>query len=255
MASTDKRKSKHDIDPEEMKVRVDLAAAYRLVAMYGMTDLDATHLSARHPHDKDRFFLNPYGQLFDEITASSLVELDLDGNVLSEGEVNWAGYTIHSAVLKARADVNSVMHTHTRAGMAVAAQKDGLLPITQTALRFYKNLAYHAYEGIAEDEAEKARLVRDLSDKQAMILKNHGLLTAGRTVGEAWVLLHDLEKSCQSQVDALAGGGEIERPSKEICERTADQYAEYASGNTMPGERAWPAHLRKLDRIDPSYRS
>jgi ribulose-5-phosphate 4-epimerase/fuculose-1-phosphate aldolase len=249
-------KKQHEMSPEEWKVRVDLAACYRLVALYEMTDLDATHISARDPHNPKQFFLNPYGLLFDEITATSLVKCDLDGNIIdSEHSLNMAGYTIHSAVLAARPDAGCVIHTHTRAGMAVSAQQDGLLPITQTALRFYRNLSYHDYEGIAEDEDEKNRLVRDLGKTQAMILKNHGLLTCGRTVGEAWVLVHDLEKACQSQIDAQSGGVELSIPSKDVCERTADQYQAYSGGNRIPGERAWPAHLRKLDRIDASYRS
>lgn len=249
-------KKQHEMSPEEWKIRVDLAACYRLVALYGMTDLDATHISARDPHNPKQFFLNPYGLLFDEINATSLVKCDLDGTIIdSEHNLNMAGYTIHSAVLAARADAGCVIHTHTRAGMAVSAQQDGLLPITQTALRFYRNLSYHDYEGIAEDEDEKNRLVRDLGKTQAMILKNHGLLTCGRTVGEAWVLIHDLEKACQSQIDAQSGGAELCVPSKDVCERTADQYLAYSGGNMIPGERAWPAHLRKLDRIDASYRT
>lgn len=249
-------KKQHEMSAEEWTIRVNLAAAYRLMALYEMTDLDATHISARDPHDQNRFFLNPYGFLFDEITASSLVKCDQDHNIIdSEHEINYAGYTIHSAVMAGRPDVNCALHTHTRAGMAVSAQKDGLLPITQTALRFYDNLSYHDYEGIAENEEEKARLVRDLGKSQALILRNHGLLTAGRTVGEAWVLIHDLEKACQSQIDAQSGGGALAVPSKAVCEQTAGQYAKYSGGNSIPGERAWPAHLRKLDRIDPSYRS
>lgn len=256
MATAAARKKKPETSAEEWNTRVNLAACYRLVALNGMTDLDATHISARVPGRPDHFFLNPFGMLFHEITASSLVKLDLDGNIVEDNEfgLNPAGVVIHSAVLRGRPDIQSVVHTHTRAGMAVSAQKDGLLPLTQTSLRFYGKLAYHDYEGIAEP-GEEERLVEHLGDKPAMILRNHGLLACGRTVPEAWLNIHELEHACQSQIDAQSGGNEnLRLVPKEICESTAKQYEKFA-GNKIPGERAWPAHLRTLDRVDPSYRT
>ncbi|MDF1735790.1 MAG: class II aldolase/adducin family protein [Minwuia sp.] len=239
------------VSEEEWAVRVDLAAFYRLVALYGWDDLTATHLSARVPGE-DAFLLNPHGLFFDEITASSLIKLDYDGNVLMQGDypVNQAGFTIHSAVLSGRPDVFSVAHTHTRAGMAVSAQKDGLLPLNQTALRFYKRLSYHPYEGVALDHSERDRLIGHLGTNKAMILRNHGLLSVGETVPEAFNVLAYLEKSCQSQLDALSGGVELELPSEEVCEHTAQQFEKFAP----IGHRDWPGLLRKLDRIDPSFR-
>jgi len=239
------------VSDAEWAVRVDLAAFYRLVAFYGWDDLTATHLSARVPGE-DAFLLNPHGLFFDEITASSLVKIDFDGNPLLEGEypVNPAGYTIHSAVLTGRPDVFSVAHTHTRAGMAISAQKNGLLPLSQTALRFYNRLAYHDYEGVALDHSERDRLIGHMSTHKAMILRNHGLLTAGESVSETFSLLAYLEKSCQLQIDALSGGQELQMPTPEVCEHTAQQFDKFAP----IGKRDWPGLLRKLDRMDPSYR-
>lgn len=242
---------RNKVSEEEWAVRVDLAAFYRLVALYGWDDLTATHLSARVPGE-DAFLLNPHGLFFDEITASSLIKLDYDGNVLMQGDypVNQAGFTIHSAVLSGRPDVFSVAHTHTRAGMAISAQKDGLLPLNQTALRFYNRLSYHPYEGVALDHSERERLIGHLGTNKAMILRNHGLLSVGETVPEAFNVLAYLEKSCQSQIDALSGGVELELPSEEVCEHTAQQFEKFSP----LGHRDWPGLLRKLDRIDPSYR-
>lgn len=239
------------VSDEEWEVRVDLAAFYRLVALNGWDDLTATHLSARVPGE-DAFLLNPHGLFFDEITASSLIKLDYEGNVLMQGDypVNQAGFTIHSAVLSGRPDVFSVAHTHTRAGMAISAQKDGLLPLNQTALRFYKRLSYHPYEGVALDHSERDRLIGHLGTNKAMILRNHGLLSVGETVPEAFNVLAYLEKSCQSQIDALSGGVELELPSEEVCEHTAQQFEKFSP----LGHRDWPGLLRKLDRIDPSFR-
>jgi len=240
----------------DWQTRVDLAACYRLVALNGMTDLDATHISARSPDNPDHIFLNPFGMLFHEITASSLVKLDLDGNIIEPNPygLNPAGVVIHTAVMRGRPDLKSVVHTHTRAGMGVAAQKDGLLPLTQTALRFYGKLSYHEYEGIAEP-GEEGRLVEHLGTNSAMILRNHGLLACGRSVAEAWLMIHELEHACQAQVDAQAGGnGNLHLVPKSICESTAQQYIRF-TGNKIPGERAWPAHLRTLDKLDASYRT
>jgi ribulose-5-phosphate 4-epimerase/fuculose-1-phosphate aldolase len=240
------------VSKEEWQARVDLAACYRLVALYEMSDLTMTHISAHVPGEENAFLINPMGFFFDEITASSLVKVDLDGKILSETEydINEAGYVIHSAIHAAREDVGAVLHTHTRAGMAVAAMGCGLLPISQHAMRFFKRLGYHDYEGIALDTDERARLVADLGAHRAMILKNHGLLTAGRSTAEAFNLMFYLEKCCQSQIDAMTGGGEIVVPSDEVCEHAAGQF----DGFGVIGNRDWPGHLRRLDKLDPSFR-
>ncbi len=234
------------------QIRADLAACYRLLHRFGMTDLIFTHVSARLPGADGHFLLNPFGLMFDEITASSLVEVDADGSVVGTGEwgVNSAGYVIHSAFLKGRADVNCVVHTHTRAGVAVSTLECGLLPISQNALRFYDRIAYHDYEGIACDLDERERLVADLGDKNAMILRNHGLLTMGASVAEAFTHMYDLEMSCKIQMDALASGARLAEPSEAVCENTARQFEEGGSGSGL----AWQALLRQLDREDPSYR-
>jgi ribulose-5-phosphate 4-epimerase/fuculose-1-phosphate aldolase len=246
------RKQKQ-IPPAEWQVRVDLAACYRLVAHHGMTDGVLTHISARVPGAEEHFLINPYGQLFDEITASSLVKIDLDGNVLEETEyeVNQAGFVIHSAIHSARPDVVCVLHTHTVAGMAVSVQADGLLPLTQSSMRFYNRLAYHDFEGIALDLDERSRLIADLGDKYAMMLRNHGLLVAGRTVAEAWSLIHSLEKSCQSQLAAQSGGVRLNPVPPAVCEHTAQQMWR---SNEPGGKLGWPAYLRMLDKLDPAYK-
>ncbi|MBU0724254.1 MAG: class II aldolase/adducin family protein [Alphaproteobacteria bacterium] len=240
------------VSAEEWQTRVDLAACYRLVGFYGMTDLTATHISARVPGVEGQFLINPHGMFFDEITASSLVKVDHDGNILlpSPYPVNRAGYVIHSAIHEARPDVDCVLHTHTRAGMAVSAMECGLLSISQHSMRFYNRLGYHDYEGLAQDEDEKKRLVRDLGQHRALMLRNHGLLTAGRTIPEAFSLIHYLEKCCQSQIDALASGQTLTYPSGQVCEHTARQYEAFG----ILGSRDWPGHLRRLDKLDPSYK-
>ncbi len=238
----------------EREVRIALAACYRLVAHFGMDDLVYTHISARVPGRPGHFLINPYGLMFHEITASSLVEVDGDGNIVRDTgyPVNKAGFVIHSAIHAARPDVNCVLHTHTRAGIAVSCLEEGLLPINQMVLLFYGRLAYHDYEGIALDLDERTRLVRDLGDKPAMILRNHGLLTAGATVQEAFTRMYYLEQSCRIQVDLMASGGTLRRLSAETCEHTARQFA----NSPLPcGEREWPALLRLLDAKDPSYRN
>ncbi|SLN32330.1 class II aldolase/adducin family protein [Oceanibacterium hippocampi] len=234
------------VSEDEWRVRVDLAACYRLVAHFGMGDLIFTHISARVPGETDRFLINPYGLMFDEITASSLVKVDMDGVPQHETGygANPAGVTIHGAIVGARPDVGCVIHTHTRAGMAVSAQADGLLPITQHSLRFYNRIAYHDYEGIADDHEERQRLVADLGDRHSMILRNHGLLVAGRTVQEAFSLIFYLEKSCQAQIDAQSGGAKLTLPSPEMAEHTARQYDSFNN----PGMREWPALIRMLHR-------
>jgi ribulose-5-phosphate 4-epimerase/fuculose-1-phosphate aldolase len=253
MSSSVAKLPRKNIPAAEWQVRVDLAACYRLVAHHGMTDGVLTHISARVPGKEEHFLINPYGQLFDEITASSLVKIDLDGNMLeeSEYEVNQAGFVIHSAIHSARPDVVCVLHTHTVAGMAVSCQADGLLPLTQSSMRFYNRLAYHDFEGIALDLDERSRLIADLGDKHAMMLRNHGLLVAGRTVAEAWSLIHSLEKSCQSQLAALAGGVKLNPVPPAVCEHTAQQMWR---SNEPGGKLAWPAYMRMLDKLDPSYK-
>ncbi|WP_119458515.1 class II aldolase/adducin family protein [Rhodospirillaceae bacterium SYSU D60014] len=247
------------ITPEEWALRVQLAACYRLVARFRMTDLIFTHISARLPGPEHRFLLNPYGLMFEEITASNLVVVDLEGQMLSANghSVNPAGFVIHSAIHGAREDAQCVLHTHTRAGVAVSTLRCGLLPLNQFALQFYNRIAYHDYEGIALDLDERARLVADLGDKQVMILRNHGLLTVGRSIPEAFVLMFYLERSCEVQIAAQSTGTELILPSPEVCARTERQYN--SSGVDDPGDEegwalTWSALLRMLDREDPSYK-
>ncbi len=242
-----------NVDPQEWEVRCDLAAAYRLVAHFGMDDLIFTHLSARLPGKDHRFLLNPFGLLFDEITASSLVTVDPDGHAIEpveEAKINNAGFTIHSAVHMSRDDAQCVMHTHTIAGMAVAAQEQGLLPLNQMSMQFFGRVRYHDYEGIALDLDERDRLVRDLGDSDVMVLKHHGLLTTGRTVGEAFYNMYYLEQACRLQVTATQGGQKITVPSDEVAGHTAKQFNRIG---TIKGERPWTALRRKLDIIAPDY--
>ncbi|MEQ8585079.1 MAG: class II aldolase/adducin family protein [Thalassobaculaceae bacterium] len=241
------------VSEEEWQIRVDLACLYRLVAHYRWTDSIYTHLSARIPGPDHHFLLNPYGLMFEEVTASSLVKIDTEGKQVMDSpfEVNEAGFTIHSAVHMARPEVMCVAHTHTRAGMAVSAQREGLLPITQNALMFYgDHLAYHDYEGIAFDLDERERLQADLGGRYAMILRNHGLLACGRTIGEAFEILQNLEHACVAQLAAQTGEGLI-LPSEEVCQHTADQF--WGDGSKPFGERAWPAMRRMMDRYSPGY--
>jgi ribulose-5-phosphate 4-epimerase/fuculose-1-phosphate aldolase len=238
---------------EERETRVALAACYRLIAHFGMDDLIYTHISARVPGKPDHYFINPFDMMFHEITASSLVEVDRDGCIVEENghPVNPAGIVIHGAIQAARPEVACVLHTHTRAGIAVSCLKDGLLPINQAALLFHGRLGYHDYEGVALDEDEGPRLVRDLADHRAMILRNHGLLTVGRTVPEAFSLMYYLEQCCRVQVDLMATGGTLNRLSDEVCRHGVQQHAD----SPVPrGAREWPALLRLLDAKDPSYR-
>lgn len=239
----------------ERAVRVELAAAYRLTARFHMTDLIYTHISARVPDHERHFLINPYGWLFEEITASSLVKVDLEGAPAGETEhaINPAGFVIHSAVHGARPDVGCVMHTHTLAGMAVAASEPGLLPVNQISMQFYDRIAYHDYEGISLDVSERERLVRDLGDSKAMILRNHGLLTVGRSVSEAFSLMYYLDRACAIQV-AAASMGEPVLPPREVCEHAALQHHRYAERGTEHVDREWSALLRMLEREDPSYK-
>ena len=242
------------VSAEEWQARVDLAAAYRLVALYDWDDLIFTHISARVPGAEHHFLLNPYGMLFDEVTASSLVKVDLDGSKVMDSpyQVNPAGFTIHSAVHAARADALCVMHLHTDYGIAVSAQKEGLLPISQQSMFALASLAYHDYEGLALDETEKPRLVADLGEKHFMILRNHGLLTIGRTAAEAFLGMFLLERACKIQILAQAGGGELVGIPNPIIERVGTQLSAVMVG--QGAALTWPGLLRKLDRIDTSFR-
>jgi len=237
----------------ERRLRVDLAACYRLVALFGWDDLVFTHVSARIPGPEHHFLINPYGMLFEEITASSLVKVDAAGGVVGSSDypVNPAGFVIHSAIHGAREDVGCVLHTHTRAGVAMSAQKNGLLPISQQATIALASLGYHDYEGIALRDDEKPRLVRDLGEKTALILKNHGLLTVGGTVAEAFLAMYVLETACQIQVLAQAGGA-LEPVSPAVLEGVTANVVEVTKG--QGGAIAWPALLRKLDRRLPGFR-
>ncbi|HET7594857.1 MAG TPA: class II aldolase/adducin family protein [Stellaceae bacterium] len=238
----------------EREMRVALAACYRLIAHFGMDDLVFTHISARVPGEPEHFLINPYGMMFHEITASSLVKIDHEGNIVEDTgyPVNHAGFVIHSAVHMARPEVNCVLHTHTRAGIAISCLQEGLYFINQQSAMFYNRVGYHDYEGIALDLDERSRLVRDLGDKPVMILRNHGLLTTGRTVPEAFELMYYLEQSCRIQIDLMATGGKLNRLSDNVCQHTAEQFAQ---SPTPRGERQWPALLRVLDAKDPSYRN
>ncbi|ERP88906.1 aldolase [Alcanivorax sp. MD8A] len=242
-----------DVSPEEWQLRVDLAAAYRLVALYGWDDLIFTHLSARIPGDEHHFLINPYGMMFDEITASSLVRVDQDGNKLNAGDfdINPAGFTIHSAIHAVREDAVCVMHTHTTAGVAVSAQKEGLLPLSQQSLFPLSGLSYHDYEGVALRDDEKARLQADLGSTNFMILRNHGLLTVGSTVADTFLNMFILQRACEIQLQALSGN----RPLTPIPDGIVNTIKQQASQVTkgMGGNLAWPGLLRKLDRENPGY--
>lgn len=245
---------KRQVSNEEWLVRTDLAACYRAIAMYGWDDLVFTHISARVPGPDDHFLINAYGMMFEEITASSLVKVDLSGDKVLESpyEVNPAGFVIHSAVHAARHDANCVLHTHTRAGVAVSAQAQGLLPLSQSSLLPYSTLAYHDYEGIALNDEEKPRLVADLGDRQAMILRNHGLLTVGASIADAFLMMYALETSCQIQVMAQSSGGDLVHVPAPIVAGIQAQAEQVLKG--LGGELVWPGLLRKLDRRDPTFR-
>ncbi len=239
-------------ESQERQLRIQLAACYRLIARLGMDDLVYTHISVRLPGPEDLFLINPYGLMFDEITASSLVKVDQEGQIVEDTPwpINPAGFVIHSAIHGARKDITCVLHTHTQAGFAVSALAAGLLPISQFSLQFYNRLGYHDYEGIATSLEERQRLAADLGPYYAMILRNHGLLTAGRTVAEAFSLMYYLEQSCQVQIVAQAAGTLV-FPPESVCEHTARQY----EGDGSPrGSLEWQALIRKLDREDPSYK-
>jgi ribulose-5-phosphate 4-epimerase/fuculose-1-phosphate aldolase len=245
----------NQVSPEEWQLRVDLAACYRLVAAYGWSDLVFTHISARIPGPEHHFLINPYGLMFDEITASSLVKVDQQCNKLIDSPfpVNPAGFVIHSAVHEVREDAGCVMHTHTRAGVAVSAQKDGVLPISQQSTFVLGSLAYHAYEGVAFRDEEKPRLQADLGHANFLMLRNHGLLTVGKTIADAFLSMYTFESTCQIQISAQAGGGELTQVNPLIVKGVAEAMRVQTGG--LGGAFAWPALIRKADRLDPSYKT
>ncbi|MDH4482053.1 MAG: class II aldolase/adducin family protein [Rhodoferax sp.] len=244
---------KNQVSPEEWQLRVDLAACYRLVAAYGWSDLIFTHISARIPGPEHQFLINPYGLLFDEITASSLIKIDQAGNKLSDSvhPVNPAGFVIHSAVHAVREDAACVLHTHTRAGVAVSAQACGVLPISQQSTFVLASLGYHSYEGVALRDDEKPRLQADLGTAKHLMLRNHGLLVVGSSIPEAFLLMYNFESTCQIQIAAQAGGA-LTQVDPRIIDGVGQAMRAQTDG--LGGAFAWPAMLRKLDRMDISYR-
>ena len=247
---------REQVNKEEWQSRVDLAACYRLMHEFGLVEMIANHISARVPGTANEFLINPYGMLYEEMTASSMVRIDLEGNILfnaTDYGINEAGYVIHSAIHGARHDVECIIHTHTLPGMAVSAMQCGLMPIAQTSMRWAKGVSYHAYEGIAINLEERARLVQDLGENDALILKNHGLLACGPSIPECFNNMYRLERACQLQVMTLSCNTPIDLPPQEIVDQTWNLF--------RPGVRRrfglleWPALLRKLDKTDPSYRN
>jgi ribulose-5-phosphate 4-epimerase/fuculose-1-phosphate aldolase len=245
---------KDKVSAEEWQMRVDLAACYRTIAQYGWDDLVFTHISARVPGPEHHFLINPYGMLFEEVTASSLVKVDLNGNKVmdSEYDINPAGFTIHSAVHEAREDAKCVMHLHTTAGIAVSVQEQGLLPYSQQSLFALSSMSYHDYEGVALNPDEKVRLVSDLGNTNFMILRNHGLLTCASTVPDAFLVMFILQRSCEIQIQAQSTGVEL-RPIPAPILAGIQAQAEQVT-RSMGGALAWPGILRKLDRESPGYK-
>ncbi|KPC60772.1 class II aldolase/adducin family protein [Streptomyces chattanoogensis] len=245
---------------DELRLRRELAAVYRLVAHFRMTDLIFTHISARLPGPENHFLINPYGLLFEEITASNLVKIDLDGRAVEETPhpVNPAGFVIHSAIHAARPDAHCVLHTHTKAGCAVAAQEHGLLPLNQISMEFYGRLGYHDYEGVALNLAEQQRLVADLGGHPAMILRNHGLLTVGETPAQAFLRMYYLDKACEIQTAAVSGGAKLITPAPDVVELTARQLSGEDDSSDLQDDKAydlaWSALLRLVERIAPDYK-
>jgi ribulose-5-phosphate 4-epimerase/fuculose-1-phosphate aldolase len=249
---------KSRVSSEEWEARVNLAACYRLMHHFGMTEMIANHISCRVPGAHDRFLINAYGLYYDEITASSLIEIDLDGYVLNNPtnlDINKVGFIIHSAIHKALPHIDCVIHTHTIAGMAISALECGLVPMTQTAMRFAR-IGYHPYEGVVLNMEEQARLVADLGDHEALILRNHGLLTVGATMLEAFNTMFRLERACQVQIAAMSCGQKLSLPPDDVVQATYEMFHPklQPSFRRKPGRLEWPGLLRRLDRIDPSYR-
>jgi ribulose-5-phosphate 4-epimerase/fuculose-1-phosphate aldolase len=238
-------------DLTEQELRIQLAAAYRLIDRFGMSDLIYTHLSARLPGPEKHFLLNPYGLMFSEITASSLIKVDFEGNIIDNSNftINRTGFVLHSAILSARQDVNCVVHTHSSFGTAVSMLECGLLPVSQFALQFYQKIAYHGYEGLSLHLSQREHMTKDLGDKRVMIMRNHGLLTAGRTIPEAFILMFYLNRTCEAQILAQSSGSKLIIPPESVCKKSAQQ-----QDAEDLGQRQWPALLRLLDKEDPSYR-
>lgn len=249
---------REQVSEAEWQTRVDLAACYRLVDHFGWSDLLGTHISARVPGEEDAFLINPYGLLFDEITASSLVKVDEAGTILSptEYQINPAGFVIHSAVHMAKPELACALHTHTPAGTAVSTSIAGLKPLTQHALAISAHVAYHGYEGIATDLSERERLVRDLGDANVLFLRNHGLMTVGRTIAEAWVWMYRAERACRMQVAFDQTGDEAVEIPEDVQQVTIERNrkANSPQGHRPIGKLEWPALLRRLDRIAPGYK-
>jgi len=254
MTATTDSEIRQLVSAEEWQLRVDLAACYRLVALYGWSDLVFTHISARIPGPEHHFLINPYGLMFDEITASSLIKVDAQCNKVIDSPypVNPAGFVIHSAVHAAREDVQCVLHTHTRAGIAVSAQKHGVLPISQQSTFVLASLAYHDYEGVAFRDDEKPRLQADMGHANFLMLRNHGLLTVGRTIGDAFLSMYVFESTCQIQIAAQSGGSELTQVDPRIVDGVGQALKVQTGG--LGGQFVWPALIRRLDRIDPGYK-
>lgn len=244
---------KFSVSKEEWQVRVDLAACYNIVSHYGWDDLIFTHISARVPGPEHHFLINPYGMMFDEISASDLVKVDIEGNIVEESdyEINPAGFTIHSAIHAAREDALCVLHLHTNAGVAVSAQTSGLLPLSQQSLFPLTNLSYHNYEGVALRDDEKPRLVADLSTNNFMILRNHGLLTCAGSIADAFLYMYVLQRACEIQLLAQSGGAELIQVHPKIVEGMQAAVEEVTK--SAGGSLAWPGILRKLDRLGAPY--
>jgi ribulose-5-phosphate 4-epimerase/fuculose-1-phosphate aldolase len=248
------------ISPEEWAVRVDLAACYRLVAHFGWDDLILTHNSARVPGEPDHMLINPMGLMFNEVTASNILKVDFDGNVVepSEYEPIYAGVVIHGAIYLGRPDVECVIHTHTEADIAVGALEEGLLPLSQWAMRFYHRLGYHDYEGVSLDMDERERLQQSIGSHPVLVLRNHGLLATGRNVAEAFSSTYHFERAAEAQLKiqaAVAAGGKMVIPTPETCEKQAAQFATMGNTPRLGGQREWPALLRLAERLDPGFRT
>jgi ribulose-5-phosphate 4-epimerase/fuculose-1-phosphate aldolase len=244
------------VSAAEWQARVDLAACYRLCDRYGMSDMIYTHITCRVPDAPGQFLINPNGMLFSEITASSLLKVNIEGEVLYRPDTPYglhpAGFTIHSSIYRARPDAQAVMHTHTIAGMAVSALTCGLLPLTQTATRFYGRIAYHAFRGPERDPSEREALAQSIGAQNYCILRNHGLLTIGESVAEAFIAMWGMERACQAQLQAMACNTELAMPSDEVVQKSC---AIYEHGSRRYGLLEWPGLLRQLDRTDPDFRS
>ena len=256
MRETTKRPDFLSVDEAEAALRVDLAACYRLVAHFGMDDLIYNHISARVPGSAEHFLINPYGLLFSEVTASCFVKIDLDGNkvIPHPADVNAAGFIIHSAIHAGRPDAMCVLHTHSEAATAISALADGLLPLSQFAMRFQGQMALHDYEGVAIDADERRRLIDDIGSHPVLVLRNHGVLTVGRTIPEAFILMYYFEKAARVQLLAQSSGAPLHLPHAAISDKASRQFNDQHGDILAPGTREWPAFLRLLDRIDPSYR-